>query len=91
MTTEAKKLNMIRKIMNLTDEATIDGMYRWMEREPTESEQDLVAKFATDIEVTFDLEKVKAEQGYRPVDKHEIEKLIKEADVKESIDKLLTV
>lgn len=47
--------------------------------------------FIAPIDKEFDLEKIKAAQNYQGTDLEEINALIKEADVQESLDELLEI
>ncbi|SER11950.1 hypothetical protein [Neolewinella agarilytica] len=92
MTLEAKKISIIQLILGLNNEEVIDQL--------TDSlvglKADLVTEkpfpFVTYADIKrkkFDLDEVKKEQEYRPFEEGELDQLIREADVQESIDELL--
>ena len=87
MTTATKKLRLIKQIAETEDQTLIDQLEDIISA--TGRTEELLAKLSTPIESTFDLEKVKAEQSFQPVDKEELNKLIQEADIQEPIEELL--
>ncbi|MFK7947396.1 MAG: hypothetical protein AB8G11_07400 [Saprospiraceae bacterium] len=95
MSFETKKLNLINWIMSINDEKTIDRITNFIgkffnisSQEETQEEVDLTPFMAT-IDKEFDLEKIAKEQNYQGTDLEEINALIKEADVQESLEELL--
>ena len=89
MTIEAKKLYIIKKIMEIEDESIIDKIDELVEEQPLEDIHLILSKISKPIEKKLDLEKVKREQNFQPIDKNEIDRLIKEADIQEPIEQLL--
>lgn len=49
----------------------------------------MVSKYASNLEEQFNLKKVMAEQNYKGIDFEKMDKLRKDANIKESIDELL--
>jgi len=89
MTIEAKKLYLIRKIMEIDDESVIDQLDELLGKEPVEDQDWILQQLNKPIKKKLDLEEVKREQNFEEVDKEEVERLIKEADIQEPIEELL--
>ena len=53
--------------------------------------KDILAQLAKPIRPHFDLEEMKREQGYQPINKVELEELIKELDIQEPLEELLAM
>ena len=87
MTTATKKLRLIKQIAKTEAQTLIDQLGDIINTAGRSEE--LLAKLSTPVESAFDIEKVKAEQDFRPIDKEELNKLIQEADVQEPIEDLL--
>lgn len=52
-------------------------------------EKNILEQLAKPIRAGFDLEEMKREQGYQPINKEELDQLIKEADIREPLEELL--
>ena len=89
MTIEGKKLYLIRKIMEISDESVIDQLDELIGKQPEEDKDWILRQLNKPIKEKLDLEEVKREQNFEEVDKEEIEALIKEADIQEPIEELL--
>ena len=87
MVTDTKKLRLIKKITEIEDQALIDQLEDVINTSG-QSEEGLT-KLASPIKKKFDLEKIKAEQNYQPIDKGELNRLVQEADIQEPIEDLL--
>jgi hypothetical protein len=92
MSFETKKLNLIKLILSINDEKTIDRITNFIDRFFNVSDKaetvDLTPFIAT-VDTEFDLEKITKAQNYQGTDLEEINDLIKEADVEESLEELL--
>jgi hypothetical protein len=53
--------------------------------------KDILEQLAKPIRPYFDLEEMKREQGYQPINKAELEELIKELDIQEPLEDLLAI
>lgn len=53
--------------------------------------KDILEQLAKPIRPYFDLEEMKREQGYQPINKAELEELIKELDIQEPLEDLLAM
>lgn len=89
MTIEAKKLYLIRKIMEIDDESVIDQLDELLGKKPEEDQGWILQQLNKPIKKKLDLEEVKREQDFEEIDKKEIERLIEEADIQEPIEELL--
>lgn len=89
MTIETKKLHLIKRIMEIDDESIIDKIDELVGERPDKDIDSILRKMSKPIEKKLDIEKVKKEQNFQPIDKAEIERLIKEADIQEPIEELL--
>lgn len=89
MTIETKKLHLIKKIMEIDDESIIDKIDELVGEQPEKDVNLILREISKPIEKKLDIEKVKKEQNFQSVDKNEIERLIKEADIQEPIEELL--
>ncbi len=89
MTIEGKKLYLIRKIMEISDESVIDQLDELIGQQPEEDKDWILRQLNKPIKEKLDLEEVKREQNFEEVDKEEVEALIKEADIQEPIEELL--
>ena len=89
MTIETKKLHLIKRIMEIDDESIIDKIDELVGERPETAIHSILRKMSKPIEKKLDIEKVKKEQNFQPIEKDEIERLIKEADIQEAIEELL--
>ena len=95
MSFEAKKLNLLNWIMSINDEKTIDRITHFVAKffnlksKAVATEGVDLTPFVMTVEQDFDLEKIKAEQHYQGTNLAEINALIEEADVQESLEELL--
>lgn len=53
--------------------------------------KDILEQLAKPIRPYFNLEEMKREQGYQPINKAELEELIKELDIQEPLEDLLAM
>jgi len=53
--------------------------------------KDILEQLARPIRPHFDLEEIKREQGYQPINREELEELIKELDIQEPLEDLLAM
>lgn len=89
MTIEGKKLYLIRKIMEISDESVIDRLDELIGEKSEEDKEWVLRQLDKPMKEKLDLEEVKREQNFEEVDKEEIKALIKEADIQEPIEELL--
>lgn len=87
MNLEAKKRNVVELISSIKSEKIIDEISeKIIQLIPKE---DVVSKYAGCLDEKFNLQKVMTEQDYKGVDLKKMDRLVKDADIKESIDELL--
>jgi hypothetical protein len=89
MTIEGKKLYLIRKIMEISDESVIDQLDELIGKQKEEDKDWILRQLNKPIKEKLDLKEIKREQTFEEVDKEEIEALIKEADIQEPMEELL--
>ncbi|HKK65207.1 MAG TPA: hypothetical protein VJ967_05065 [Clostridia bacterium] len=89
MTIETKKLHIIKRIMEIEDTSIINKIDELIGERPEKDIHSILRKMSKPMEQTIDIEKVKKEQNFQPIDKDEIDRLIKEADIQEPIEELL--
>lgn len=92
MNLETKKRNVVQLISSIKSEEVIDQINeKILQLLPEEelSDIDVVSKYAGNLEEQFNLKKVMAEQNYKSIDFEKMDKLRKDANIKESIDELL--
>jgi len=94
MNIEEKKRNVVQLISSIKSEKVIDEISeKIIQLIPAEefSDVDVVAKYAGNLEEKFNLQKVIAEQGYKGIDFEKMNRLVKDANIEESIDELLAM
>lgn len=88
MNLETKKRNVVKLISSIKSEKVIDKIIQLLPSEEL-SDVDVVTKYTGNLEEEFNLQKVIAEQDYKGIDFDKMDRLRKDADIKESIDELL--
>lgn len=92
MTLEAKKLDIIQRILGISNETIVDQLSASVKEISVQNPAQGSVNFVTYNEVKskdFNLGTLKMEQNYQPFAKDELDVLIKEADIQESIEELL--
>lgn len=92
MTLDAKKLNIIQWILGVNNEEVVDRLSISVNDIKTQSLNLGSVSFTTFSQIKnnkFDLAAIKQKQNYQPFAAGELDALIKEADVQESITELL--
>ena len=87
MNVDALKLELINRIMSLKDayklreiEATLRDMW---------TDEDIIKKFSKPIRERIDIEELKREQNYKPINKEEFFKKIDKLNIEEPLEDLL--
>ena len=95
MTTAVQKLDLIRWITSLTDEVVVQEVVERlapiMERVAVKQPEPLV-EFKTYRQIkenVFDFEALKREQNVKPISKEKLNRIVREADIREPIEVLL--
>ncbi|RLD54594.1 MAG: hypothetical protein DRJ05_14340 [Bacteroidetes bacterium] len=89
MQTEAIKLNLIKYIMEIVDASKLIKMDSVL-REISENDEDIY-KLVKPMRKRLDVELLKKEQRYKPIDKKKFFKKIKKLEIKEPIEELLAM
>jgi len=92
MNLETKKRNVVQLISSIKSEEVIDQINeKIIQLLPDEelSNVDVVSKYVGNLEEQFDLQKVITEQNFKGIDLEKMDRLRKDANIKESIDELL--
>ena len=84
MVTDTQKLQLIKQIVETEDQALINRLVRVMV-----SNQTISAEISNPIQQEFNLKKIKEKQHFQLIDKDELNRLIKAADIQEPIEDLL--
>jgi F0F1-type ATP synthase gamma subunit len=95
MSLETKKLNLIKLILSINDEKTIDRITNFIGRffnvsdKAEASETVDLTPFIATIDTEFDLEKITKAQNYQPTSDEEMEAIIAKINIEESLEELL--
>lgn len=89
METDTKKLRLIKQITEIEDQALVDRLEHMVNA--TSHTLTVLNELDKPIEKKFDLEKIKKEQNFQPINKEDLNKLIQEADIQEPIEELLAM
>lgn len=60
-----------------------------VERRLTEKQLEMLKKLARPIRAKLDLEELKREQNWKPVNREEFDRLVKEIDIQEPLEQLI--
>ena len=88
MTIEAKKLDLVSRILFINNQFVIDLIDKAIQQIERESLDD-ISFYIVNIEPKVDVEKLKKEQEVQGLSLQELDELILEADFTEDIDELL--
>ena len=91
MTLEAKKIDIVKWVLGLSDEKVIDQIAESVQsiQESASPAGSIFTTYSAISSKKFDLNQLKKEQNYQPFNPGELDHLIKEADVQEPIEVLL--
>lgn len=92
MTLEAKKISIVQWILGLNNEAVVDQIsasVNDIKERGVHPPGVSIVSYSQLKSRKFDLDALKTEQNYRPFAEGELDALIEEADVQESIEELL--
>ena len=91
-TLDSLKINLIVEITHLDDEISlrqIDKTIKEIKKRPTEKQLEMLKKLAKPIRKKLDLEELKREQNWKPIDRQEFDRLVKELDIQEPVEQLI--
>lgn len=89
MTLQAKKYQIIEQITHIENEQLLDQLQHLIEA--NQSNDSILASLIKPMREKLDIEQLKIEQNYKGFDKAEVNRLIKEADIQEPIEELLSM
>ncbi len=87
MTIEAQKMRLIQRIIETEDTILLEKLNQVAGVAATDT--DILTHLSNPIQPVFDLEAIKREQNYQPVDKVSLDRIIQEADIQEPIEDLI--
>ena len=85
-------MNLIVEITHLDDEKSLRRIAEVIGEEkkrPTEKQLETLEKLAKPMRKKLDLEELKREQNWKPIDRKEFDRLVKELDIQEPLEQLL--
>ncbi len=89
---EAKKQNLIVRILKLDNEETVQKVAEFVElveNSPTEKQLEMLKTLAKPMRKKLDLEELKREQNWKPIDRKEFDRLVSEIDIQEPLEQLI--
>lgn len=87
-----RKINLIVEITHLDNEESvrqIEEVVGKIKQRPTEKQLEMLKKLAKPIRKKIDLEELKREQNWKPIDREEFDRLVREIDILEPLEQLL--
>ena len=91
-TLDSLKKNLIVEIKSLDDEKSlrqVGKVIKEIKKRPTEKQLEMLKKIAKPIKKKIDLEELKREQNWKPINRAEFDKLVKEIDIQEPLEQLV--
>jgi len=89
MTVEALKLDLISKIMTLKDTSKLKKLEATLKEIWSDDTNEVISSLNKPMRKRLDIEELKREQNFKPIDKESFFQKIDELDIEESIDDLL--
>lgn len=83
-----RKYHLIQLISSIEDEKVLVQIQE--ELEAIRSKEELLAQITKPMKKTLDVEEMKREQNWKPVDIEELQEIIKQMDIQEPIELLLS-
>ena len=87
-----EKLELIVQISKLDDEDSVYKVKSFIEhlnKKTFKNKSDLLQKLAKPMRKKLDLEELKREQNWKPIDRKKFDRLVKEIDIQEPLEQLL--
>jgi len=88
MHTEALKLHLIEKIMKLENAYSLKKIENTI-NEVSNEQEDLISKLAKPMRKKIDIEELKREQNFQPIDKEKLFKDFAALEIEESVEELI--
>ena len=89
MPLEALKLELIRKIMDEQDESRLHAIEATLAAAHQSDQEELLRRIAKPTRRKLDIEELKREQNWRPIDKESFFKKIEDLAIEEPLDELI--
>ena len=89
MQLEALKLDMIRKIMDEQDVSKLEAINATLSQSHQSDREEILHRIAKPTRRKLDIEELKREQNWRPIDKEAFFKKIEELDIEEPLEELI--
>lgn len=86
MAIEALKLSLIQYIMETQDEKRLQRLYVVVQ-----SEENMLERLAKPMRKTLDIEQLKKEQGFQPINKKQFFQQLDDLEIEEPIEELLAM
>ena len=87
-----QKLDLIVQITKLSKEKSVHQVKEFvehLEKGPTDEQMEMLKKIAKPMRKKMDIEELKGEQNWKPVNREEFDRLIREIDIKEPLEQLI--
>lgn len=91
-TLDSIKIDLIVQITKLDDEESVrqvKDFVEHLEKRPTEKQLEMLKKLAKPMRKKLDLEELKREQNWKPINREEFDRLVKEIDIQEPLEQLI--
>lgn len=91
-TLNERKINLIVRITKLDEEDAvrkIEETVELIEKQPTEKQLEMLGKLAKPIREKLDIEELIKEQNWKPIDREEFDRLVREIDIQEPLEQLI--
>lgn len=89
---DSLKINLIVEITHLDDEAAlrrIESTISEIKKRPSEKQLEMLQKVAKPMQKKLDLEELKHEQNWKPVNREKFDRLVKEIGIQEPLEQLI--
>ncbi len=91
-TLDSIKIDLIVQITKLNDEDSVRQIKDFvenLENQPTAKQLEMLKKMAKPVRKKLDIEDMKREQNWKPINREEFDRLIKEIDIQEPLEQLI--
>lgn len=87
-----QKIELIIEISKLRKEESLQQvkhLVEYLEKRPSKKQSEMLKKLAKPMRKKLDLEELKREKNWKPIDRKEFDRLVKELDIQEPLEQLL--
>lgn len=91
-TLDRRKIELIVQITNLDNEEAVrqvENFVGFLNQQPTAEQLEMIKKVAKPIRKKLNVADLIREQNWKPIDREEFDRLIKEIDIQEPLEQLL--